>query len=231
MKPNTLDAWIASACGQQSRRRMRSAKNYPMNPLVTLSSCPELWENICSTLTGDSISSLANMRQFAEATKATWAWQLLSGLDNNANLVPWNDAENVLSRSYIPAPPHDDRNVFAHLSAYHALCKMPCPFFAHQVDGPARPSTPCTDYKQPERKLLRTHSPYCYVYVDAHERCDCTACNLNRPEDTGAPVFGIRPGFTYAPFWDVLIGGDHGDDGYDDHDADEDDNDVSVSEV
>ncbi len=34
--------------------------------------------------------------------------------------------------------------------------------------------------------------------------CACAECNLNRPMDTGAPVFGVRPGISYAQFGDVL---------------------------
>ena len=205
MMQTTLDAWTASACDQPPRKKMRSTSCD--NPLVLLSGCPELWDLMCSSLSGDAISTLASMPRFSEATKATPAWHLLSGLNNDGQLVPWNDDDNCMSCRYIPPPAGPNmRYVFANTSAYFALRTLPIPFFEHQVDGPARPSTPCNGYQHTERKLRRTNCAFYFVYDGAHSRCACAACNLNRPKDTGPPVFGIRPGFSCAPFWDVLIG-------------------------
>ena len=207
----TLDAWLASSCDLKTRKRLRSASGgiHPTSHLLSCSFCPDLWEIICNHCTGDSISTLAAMSEFADATKATWAWQLLSGLNDDAELVPWNDADNCLSIHYIPTPLRmgpTDRNSLIFRLTHYMLGKQPCPYFKHQLHGPARPSTPCNGFKHANRKLARTSCPTYYAYVNAHERCDCSKCRLNRPGDMGSPVFGIRPGYSFAPFWDVLIG-------------------------
>lgn len=64
--------------------------------------------------------------------------------------------------------------------------------------GPARPSTP-------------------FEYSDAaYDPIIEDGCA--RIHDLNPPVFGVRPGFTYAPFWDVLIY--DGDGVYDSDDSD-----------
>ena len=71
-----------------------------MSPLVHLCDYQELWEIICSHLSGDSISLVALDKVLGCATRRSCAFVLLCGRDNDGVLCPWHDSYNVLRQPF-----------------------------------------------------------------------------------------------------------------------------------
>ncbi len=189
---------MSSAFTLAARKRLRSASDCIIfSPLMSISSCPDLWERICDQCNGDTLITLAAMPEFSDATTASRAWYFLSGLDDDANLVPWSDANNVLSKCFCIS------------SQVAPFDKLLCPVFPRQVrcehHGPARPSTPCCGHMNPSAQLADANRPPLLDLLSPRVFvCDCSASPSDRPVQP--PAFGIRPGFTCAPYWDVLTG-------------------------
>jgi hypothetical protein len=176
--------------------------------LLTMITCVDIWEIVCSYLTGDAVYMLAQVQFFAQSTVQTPAFQLLSGINDDGFLVPWEDADNVVSNKYIPHPRHfltfarvtDIYEVAQQLLKETLYPKMH-PYYGtyHWRGGPARPSTPeCQD-----RGLTHCHILHAKV---------APVFNYSLPNpyhhDEGGPaarVFGLGQGFKGPPFWQVLI--------------------------
>ena len=71
-----------------------------MSLLVHLCNRQELWDMICSHLSGDSISMLALDKVLGCATRKSRAFVLLCGRDDDGNLCPWMDVHNVLRQPF-----------------------------------------------------------------------------------------------------------------------------------
>ena len=88
--------------------------------------------------------------------------------------------------------------------------KLMCPVFPRYVrcehHFPARPSTPCCGHKNPQAQLADENRPWLELDLFSPRVCvcDCSASPSDRPVQP--PAFGVRPGFTCAPYWDVLTG-------------------------
>ena len=173
--------------------------------LSDLSNNEDVWENICSWLSGESLHLLAAEPALSAVTRVTPAFVFLSGLNNIGHLVPWIDADNVLSPRF---QPHRVANVHSELLAVcsWALRSTQFPLYAYQlcVGGPARPSTPSAislpmQRQRPKMMLLPHKSG---VAACLPKRANPSECW----ESYSAPVFGVRPGFSYPPFWDLLVG-------------------------
>lgn len=76
------------------------ARACSMSPLVHLCDYQELWEIICSHLSGDSISLVALDKVLGCATRRSCAFVLLCGRDNDGVLCPWHDSYNVLRQPF-----------------------------------------------------------------------------------------------------------------------------------
>jgi hypothetical protein len=72
-----------------------------MSSLVLLCDFQELWDIICSHLSGDSISLLALDKVLGCATRRSCAFVLLCGRDNDGVLCPWYDSYNVLRQPFV----------------------------------------------------------------------------------------------------------------------------------
>jgi hypothetical protein len=182
------------------------------SPLAELCHYADIWEIVCHWLDGDALYSVvAASSTFRAATRSTPAFELLAGINNDAQLVPWLDPTNVMSGNYRDTPceicqvfdcRHQwnvlwDRESSA-IQIAEAMFKAallnrpiylrvnesvyPSPFARC---GPARPSSPIDD-------ALLSHVPL--------------AIPRDVPQFLNPPVFGIRQGFSNAPFWDALIG-------------------------
>ena len=68
--------------------------------LVSLCDWQEVWDIICSHLSGDSISMLACDKTLGCATRRSYAFVLLCGRDNDGVLCPWHDSYNVLRQPF-----------------------------------------------------------------------------------------------------------------------------------
>lgn len=177
----------------------------PCASLAELCSDDDIWATICSWLSGDALCCAANVsRLFRCATRRTPAYVLLAGINNDAKLVPWGSPENVLSSGYQQHYSSYDREYFAIRSAEHMLSTVAYPVYlqhkrqryhrAYVGSGPARPPSPASAANDSYDPFVRP------AYYEASER-------LN------APVFGVRAGFSRAPFWDILVGSsEHSDD-------------------
>jgi hypothetical protein len=132
------------------------------------------------------------------ATQQTPAFVLLAGINNDAQVVPWSSPANVMSAKYDPKHILNcDREVAAiqtaermlwqadpnnwHCARHHAMHR------SYVNSGPARPPSP-------QGSATVTYEP-------CKRPCFWSSCDRLNP-----PVFGVRAGFSYAPFWDVLIG-------------------------
>jgi hypothetical protein len=174
----------------------------------------DVWEVICSWLSGESLHLLAGVPALREATQVTPAFIFLSGLNNWGELVPWADADNVLSPRFQPLSARADRSGrpfdgwYLNEVCSRALHSTHFPRYSYQqcVGGPARPSTPCGISLPVKRQLLNR-------MLLPHKTCvlACQPWPANPSESCdsySAPAFGIRPGFSYPPFWNVLAGMD-----------------------
>jgi hypothetical protein len=173
-----------------------------------------VWEVICSRLSGESLHLLAGVPSLRDATQVTPAFIFLSGLNNLGVLVPWADADNVLSPRFQPLREPEDRSglYYDYWGLYgvcsRALHSTHYPRYSYQqcVGGPARPSTPCGISQPVQRQMLNR-------ILLPHKTCvlACLPWPANPSESCesySAPAFGIRPGFSYPPFWNVLTGMD-----------------------
>lgn len=148
---------------------------------------------------------LAAVPALCAATQVTPAFIFLSGLDNDGQLVPWDDADNVLSPRFQPLSVADDHSGLLGVCSW-ALRYTLIPQFDYQlcVGGPARPPTP-SDISMPIQRLR----PMRMLLPDKSRVAACLPKPVNPSEcceKYSAPVFGVRPGFCYPPFWDLLIG-------------------------
>jgi hypothetical protein len=185
------------------------------SPLADLHHYADLWAIICSMLSGDALCCMARVSLFRSATRQMPSFTLLAGIDNDAQLVPWNDRFNVLSANYNPHcelcntvycrhQDNWDRSVSATIIAEALLSyetnHYPAYLQSQRLDkfrvftgrGPARPPSPF------DRS------------VSAYEPLNADSSDI--PALLSPPLYGIRPGFSYAPFWSVLVGSDDSDD-------------------
>jgi hypothetical protein len=170
-----------------------------------LSHNADVWEHICSWLSGESLFLLSEEPSLRAVTQVTPAFIFLCGLNNEGQLVPWVDGDNMLSPRLQPHRVADDRSGLLGV-CYRALHPNNFPQYPYQqcVGGPARPPTPC-DFnlpivrQRPNSMLLPTKAwvPACLPQPANPTECWERYC---------APVFGVRPGFSYPPFWDLLVG-------------------------
>jgi len=164
--------------------------------LATLCMFDEIWERVCDALTGDAIYALAQVPYFSTATKRTPAFICLAGLNNDANLVPWEDADNVMSTTYIHHMLNNDRDIVAIQLADRALRNIHCPIYKrHQFGGPARPSSP-------RESAIPILSSTVYTLTNPHYT-DFLQFHAY------SPVFGITPGYHIGPLWPLLVGNEH----------------------
>ena len=182
--------------------------------LTQLCQLAELWEMICSNLTGDSLITMSQVNIFAHATAMTPAFQLLAGLTSDSVVVEWRDPTNIFSQKFEPTTAlskfrqvslaHDfARAQTARNTAQFLLRQMISPYqpqydqnsdadtvrLHHCLQGPARPPTP----QQANVTLFQ------YTLFDTTEIFAVK----------GAAVFGIGKGFMFPPYWRALCyGGD-----------------------
>ena len=177
-------------------------------PLADLCHIEDLWERVCSHMSGDALSRAARVPVFCLPTRRTPAFIFLAGVNNDAEPVPWYADNNVLSVNFNPwcsrcnrysCHHHGkdwDRHVQATKASERMLHEVALPAYLieqrtsnpsrYVCSGPARPPSPwkCADSSyEPLEQLGWDHMQHLYP-----------------------PVFGIRAGFTYAPFWNVLVG-------------------------
>lgn len=169
--------------------------------VAELCSRPDIWETICGWLSGDALSCAAQVsKAFRCATRATPAFVLLAGINNDAEVVPWGSPDNVLSSQYAHHINNRDREIDASAiqASQQTLRDVASPDYmqhkrqrlhgAYVRSGPARPPSP-----EHAGAAIATFDPY--VRPDGYR----VTRRLN------PPVFGVRAGFSYAPFWDVLV--------------------------
>jgi hypothetical protein len=172
-------------------------------PLADLCHIEDIWENICYNLDGDALCRAARVPMFCSATRRTPAFILLAGVNNDAQLVHWYDPINVLSDNFNPACTRCNK-LFPYCN--HKGCDWGREMSAmavgegmlSQVSHPAyvteiRSTLPRARPSSPMSCAITSYEPLNEVGYDH--------CRFMNP-----PVFGVRPGFTYAPFWnDVLV--------------------------
>ena len=176
-------------------------------PLADLCHIEDLWEHVCSHMSGDALSRAARVPEFCLPTRRTPAFIFLAGVNNDAEPVPWYADNNVLSENFNPwcsrcnrysCHHHGadwDRIVLANQASGRILHQVELPAYLleqqtvnpsrYVCSGPARPPSPwkCADSSyEPLDQLGWDHMQHLYP-----------------------PVYGIRPGFTFAPFWNVLV--------------------------
>ena len=194
----------------QKRARVAASQLALHVPTVRLSDISgnfDIWDMVCALLPGAAVMCLVGVPSLRDVTKQTAAFTLLSGIDNNCMLVPWDDPDNVLSPQYLHHDVADDRVELYWLSS-RALRQTLFPKYSYlnSLGGPARPPTP-QGFALNNLLLSRTVVLPAKVCVLA-----CTTPQADRQdscvEEYKAPVFGIRAGFSYPPFRDVLVGAD-----------------------
>ena len=203
------------------RTRSGSPVSLTVGILASLRHYDDLWELICSFASGDALCCLARVRFFKDPTLRTPAYMCLCGLNNDAELVPWEDADNFLSANYVWRPVCFARNMCAIIAADIVFNRLRYPIYTRnfQMGGPARPSSPepfihCDPMlggpaasAGPSILLPsgRRFNPQVYgapVYALPNpNHFDYIQKYRNMP-----PVFGVRKSFSFAPFWDVVVG-------------------------
>ncbi len=183
------------------------ALHVPTVRLSDISGKLDIWDMVCALLPGAALMCLVGVTSLRDETKQTAAFTLLSGVDNNCMLVPWEDPYNVLTPQYLHRNEADDRvRLFWVCSRALRQTLFPKYSYLHSLGGPARPPTP-QGFALNSLLLSRTVVMPAKVCVLA-----CTTPEADRldrcVEEYKAPVFGIRAGFSYPPFRDVLIGTD-----------------------
>ena len=173
--------------------------------LASIRDNDDIWDHICSFLSGDALHRLSGVQFFKKPTCRSSAFICLCGLNNDAELVTWDDPDNVLSAHYIHHP-DDSASSVRKMAAFDAAncafkflmypmlrrspkCSLSC--VALQMCGPARPSSPVQSD--------------CSIIPHYFKRVEHT---LPVGLKSYPPVFGVRNGFSYAPFWDVVAGTD-----------------------
>ena len=187
-------------------------------PLADLCHIEDLWEHVCSHLSGDALSRAARVPVFCLPTRRTPAFIFLAGVNNDAEPVPWYADNNVLSDDFNPwcmrcnrtsCDHHGadwDRHVHAIQASGRMLHQVALPAYLQDqrfgsryvCSGPARPPSPreCTD--------------------SSYEPLD--QLGWDHMQHLNPPVFGVRPGFTYAPFWNGVLVAHSSDDEIDNSD-------------
>ena len=92
--------------------------------LVKLCERQELWDLICSQLSGNSICMLAGVREVERATRNTWAFMLLCGRDADGALCLWMDSHNVLRQPFVGWTDHHFRVRHADTAANDRLIQL-----------------------------------------------------------------------------------------------------------
>jgi hypothetical protein len=120
------------------------ACTFTVGILASLRNYEDIWEHICCFVTGDALNCLASVRFFKKPTLQTPAFMCLSGLNNDAELVPWADPDNFLSVHYTWRPLSNYRNTCAIIAADEVFSQLRYPIYSRnfQMGGPARPSSP-----------------------------------------------------------------------------------------
>jgi hypothetical protein len=210
MVPSDDSALPAFERAEAVAKMDRRAAEGRVSQLAMLSRHDDIWESICELLSGDALTTLAKVLFFKRATMLTPAFQLLSGINNEAKLVPWEDGDNVLAAAYNHHRLNTDREDLAvrMVPRLLSICHWPV-YLQHVQDGPIRTTSPvstCTP-------LVSPASVNHYIWCNENRM-------RNRLETADAislrpAVYGVRPGYSYPPFWDVLIseGSDANDDG------------------
>ena len=70
-------------------------------PLVALCGHQDIWDSICSFVSGDSLSLLADEPVFCQATRRSKSFTLLCGRNDAGSLCPWRDIDNVLRQPFV----------------------------------------------------------------------------------------------------------------------------------
>lgn len=165
--------------------------------LAELCLCEDIWETICSELSGDALCCTANVSKVLRcATRKTAAFTLLAGIDNDADVVPWDCPTNVLSAKYVHYNCIYDREYEALRAAECMLRSIAYPeYLRHKIQRHHR-SYVCSGPARPPSPAGTTHATY-DPYIRPAFRGGLHRLN--------PPVFGPRAGFSYAPFWDILV--------------------------
>ena len=191
----------------------------------------DIWEYICNCLNGEALYRIAQLQYFKQSTMKTPAFICLSGLNNDAQLVPWNDDDNILTPHYIHHPLSYGRNMWSIIAADYAFRTVQYPIYPrnYQMGGPARPSTPMPNNEAADimREGVDAGAIAATAMIAAHARPSSSASPAVEERNTLAstytlsnpryhdyvhryslmpPVFGVRNGFTSGPFWDVATG-------------------------
>ena len=181
-------------------KQKRSKHTHAESLLATLHIYDDIWERVCAALSGDAISMLAQVQYFSTATKQSPAFICLAGLNNDAELVPWEDADNVMSSTYVHHVLNTHRQTLAIQVADFALRNLRCPYYKYQMyGGRTRPSSPCEsacELQDIERILLL--NPPVYSLTNPHYRDFLQFHEY-------PPVFGIAPGFHTGARWPLLV--------------------------
>ena len=177
------------------------------SPLADLIYCEDLWENVCNWLSGDALCCVVNVsKMFNLATRKTPAFVLLAGINNDALLVPWTDETNVLSAKFNPWCSMCHKNYCRHKG-----CDYDREMTADQIAGGMLSLWEYPVYMRDQHKYL----PKPYVRsgpARPPSPVDCCVASykplyeIDLPLYMNPPVFGVQPGYSYAPFWSVLVG-------------------------
>lgn len=204
-----------------SSNESRSVDCTPAVSLATVARNADLWNHICGMMTVDAVHMMANMAAFRTATVNTDAFMLLAGTDSDGHMVPWDDRDNVMARSWVDPRSHRQRirsrclpqsdsyrrckraNAWAYDVLAPGLSMFMRPYRYYSNGGPARPSTPA-------------NSP-CSYSIKRHRG------TMPSPEGTRVPAYKytlpnpchyepriVAPyycnGFSTKPIWHLLIG-------------------------
>ena len=99
--PGRSLAGVAEAGHASPLSRCRPKNILTPSPLVVLCEFQEVWNLICSQLSGDSISMVATIPVFCHATRQSNSFILLCGRTDDGELCPWLDSDNVLRQPFI----------------------------------------------------------------------------------------------------------------------------------
>ena len=232
---NLRTASLPLYCENAGFKRQRSGSKLMQREYVPLVSSlvdnEDIWECICNCLNGDALHRIAQVQYFKQSTIKTPAFICLSGLNNDAQLVPWNDDDNILSPHYIHHPLSHGRIMWSIIAADYAFRTLQYPIYPrnYQMGGPARPTTPMPNNEAADimregvdagviaaTAMIAAHArPLSSLYPAVAERNTLASTyTLSNPRchdyvhrfSLMPPVFGVRNGFTSGPFWDVVTG-------------------------
>ena len=100
VKPGRLQAVVAKAGLATSLSRSCPTEVVIPSPLVALCEFQEIWDLICSHLSGDSLSMVAKTPALCRATRQSFPFTLLCGRTHDGELCPWLDSDNVLRQPF-----------------------------------------------------------------------------------------------------------------------------------